>query len=1042
VLIGLDMHVRREIAVKTLLGEDETAGSTQPGSTPAGARFLREARLTAQLEHPGIVPIYEVGRRADGTLYYTMRLVRGRSLAAALTSSETMEDRLRLLHHFADMCGAVAFAHNRGVVHRDLKPQNVMIGEYAETVLIDWGLAKVKSEKENRHFERRMETLRQASINSSLEGAALGTPEFMPPEQAFGDISNIDEPSDVYSLGAVLYNLLTGRPPFEGSSPIDVLLKVQRYGQGKESIVPVRDIAPNAPPELIAIANKALHREPEQRYQSATEILEDINAFREGRKVSAYHYTRKELVRRFLRKHRALVGVTAALFVVLFCSTAALASAWSNQKRASHKDRWDISAGLVEKAEAMTLEGDLLGARIYAAAALLDSRFNPNGQFPDPSSFGSVEADAALVSLQSTLMRANHLSITRHVASFANFDSEISLLEFSPDGNLLATAGVDLTVRVWKVSNGEIVSSRVSTAEHIHAIAWAPDGKRLALGEDEDVKVWNVVGAEEPTKFGRHSAEVTALSYSPDGTQLASSSKDGSICLWGVESQKCDTRLQPKGDESYPTLLRFDRSGKQMISGGPSRHLHIWDVPSGTIRETVSVFHSGVAIARVGEDNSIWALDNDNQARRLNPETRIEDVTIHLGAGRPWIARIRLVGDPLIAVARGVAVELWDPHSGRRLEILRAHTKQVRSLSFSPDGKLLASSGMDGRINLWDISRGSPVMQPSSCTDGVTNTMQTSPDGTRMVSGNTRGQLRLWDLRAARTERTWNAHSTGVEFVAHAPDATIVSAARDGSVRRWNPEDASLLGEFRVYEKLTAHPPGFALSLDGRLLAAGDAGFEAHLWSVDRGERLRSFVGHQDRVMTAAFSPDGATLATGAGDRSVRLWNVLTGQQRLDISVPDTVHSVAFAPNGTLLAESDHSLSIGLFDVATGNELTRFGTRDHHPARSLVFSPDGTYLASAHGSDGRISVWAIPSGRLIEYIDMPAAANDVAFLPKQSDIMAIPRCADFRFVAYRDVDVLQLDPLALLRQAERDAGVRLERFALVPHYESPNDSSK
>ncbi|MGC4113552.1 MAG: serine/threonine-protein kinase [Myxococcales bacterium] len=293
VLVGFDAHVGREVALKELLtGPDSPSGSAGSSSLTASARFLREARLTAQLEHPSIVPVYEVGRRDDGTLYYAMRVVRGRTLALALRSCTDVQGRLRFLHHFGDLCAAVAFAHSRGVLHRDLKPHNVMIGEFNETVLLDWGLAKIKGTTEDRRFARQMELLREVAAGETVEGAALGTPEYMPPEQAFGDLDRVDEHSDVYSLGAVLYELLTGKPPFGGRHGVEALLKVQRYGEGKEELTPVRKLEPDAPPELAAVAEKALFPQVHGRYRTARELLEEINAFMEGRRVAAYNYSR------------------------------------------------------------------------------------------------------------------------------------------------------------------------------------------------------------------------------------------------------------------------------------------------------------------------------------------------------------------------------------------------------------------------------------------------------------------------------------------------------------------------------------------------------------------------------------------------------------------------------------------------------------------------------------------------------------------------------------------------------------------------------
>ncbi|HET9158917.1 MAG TPA: serine/threonine-protein kinase [Myxococcaceae bacterium] len=313
VRVARDEIVGREVALKELLMQPGPPGHEQ--SCAARARFIREVRLVASLDHPGIVSILEFARRKDGTLFCAQKLIRGETLQSRLTLCRTLASRIQLLRSVLDACEAMGFAHSRRVIHRDLKPSNVMVGECGETVVIDWGLAKHQDESE----ETRPLLGPAGEAVVSAGGSPLGTPAYMSPEQARGDTQAVDTRSDVFSLGAILYQLLTGRPPFEGATSEHILERV-RTGE----FHPVRMLTPDAPPELAAVAERALRLQPSDRYRDAGELAAELRAYLTGGQVRAYRYSGWELIRKLAASHRALTaGVAAASGALLVAALVA-----------------------------------------------------------------------------------------------------------------------------------------------------------------------------------------------------------------------------------------------------------------------------------------------------------------------------------------------------------------------------------------------------------------------------------------------------------------------------------------------------------------------------------------------------------------------------------------------------------------------------------------------------------------------------------------------------------------------------------------------
>ncbi len=349
-----DLYLDRQVAVKELIdpGED------------AQRRFVREALITARLQHPAIVPIYDAGQSGEEGPFYAMKLVAGRSLADALAEATTLEQRLALLPSVIAVADAMAYAHSEKIIHRDLKPQNVLVGDYGETVLIDWGLAKDLAVLDRRTEADSVGPYRAASSTTeTMDGAVLGTPAFMAPEQAIGE--DVDERADVYALGAMLYHLGAGVPPHGGASVDEMLVKV-----ATGDIVPLMEREPRIPADLAAVVGKAMQHDPAKRYPTARELAEDLHKFQTGQLVGAKTYTRGERLRRWLRKNRRVVAVASVAFAILTAY-----GVWSLQRITAERRRAEDEAAhaTAAAAEASTqrdvaiAQAMLVRARQYAA---------------------------------------------------------------------------------------------------------------------------------------------------------------------------------------------------------------------------------------------------------------------------------------------------------------------------------------------------------------------------------------------------------------------------------------------------------------------------------------------------------------------------------------------------------------------------------------------------------------------------------------------------------------------------------------------------
>jgi len=940
ILKAYDRRLGRSVALKELL---HTSGD-------AAARFVREALVTARLQHPAIVPVYEAGHWTDGSPFYAMKLVSGRSLQEVIGQTRSLEERLALLPNMIAIAEAVAYAHSEGIVHRDLKPANVLVGSFGETVLIDWGLAKHIAEAGDSGDPTLPYPV--ATQDLTIAGSVLGTPAYMAPEQARG--TPADQRGDVYALGAMLYHLLSGGPPYSGNSAKEVLQKVALAS----APTPVEDSQPRAPPDLCAIVRKAMAPNPVDRYPTANELAADLKRFQTGQLVSAHVYSPLSLVLRWIARHRATVTVATVLALALIATAVVSvqrivrernrAEARTNelilmQARSSLES--DPSATLAWLKTYPTNIGGWGALRVIAADAkqrgiarhvlkghqgnVTALAFLPGG---DRLASTSFDYTVRIWDLDSSRSRV----LTGH-------EDVVTLLAASPDGKTLATfaAGLDLLVRIWDVETGTLIQA-LPVEKRVWFVAFSPDGKSLAsCGDDGMVRLWDLSSGQARV-LGNHPDRVYHVAFSPDGSKLASTSRDGSVRLWDLRSGR--GRELDRHSASANRAV-FSPDERQLASCSDDKTIKLWDLASGssiTLRghedwvNEIRFSPDGRTLASASEDKSIrlWDLEGHPTKVLHGHENAVKYVAFSPD------------GRTLASGSTDKTVRLWNLADGESW-VLRGHSGPVRVVEFSPAGDTVASASEDDTLRVWEVARRPSVLRSAKPVRHIAF----SPDSDLLLSGGDDRTVRLWNLRSGEL-RELLGHEGAINWVAFFPDgSTVASGSSDKTIRLWSLET----GASRVLEGHSDAVNTLLITKDGKTLISGSSDASIRLWDV-RSEKSEELRGHTNEVDSLALSPSNRLLASTGRDMTVRLWNLLTHQTQLVGTMDSRVRRVAFSKDERFLAAA--SIPVRLWDLRTGKAQDLPGQR--LKAVDLAFSVDGKLVSG--GIDKRLTVWDPSSG--------------------------------------------------------------------------------
>lgn len=885
-------------------------------------RFRAEAEAAGQLQHPNIVAIHEVGE-CEGQHFFSMDYVEGRSLADLVRDGPFPPDRAA--RYVKTLAEAVHYAHQHGVLHRDLKPSNVLIDAHDQPRITDFGLAK------------RLE--RPDDLTPSNH--PLGTPGYMSPEQAAGKVRGLTTAADVYGLGAILYDLLTGCPPFVADTPFSTMRAVVEEEPVPPWIVRRRLAAqrPNSEvrspkhtrnpqaesaaagggfrrsvfgllsgfgfraSDLDIICLKCLEKHPARRYASAAALAEDLDRCLRHEPI---HARPGGLWRHGVKWARRRPAVAALAATVMLAGTGFVAQLTASRARVQTA----LARMRIHVAEDYFTDNPSIGLA-YLARVLRD----------DPGN--AVAAERLLSALSQRHFLLPRTPPLRHGAA-------VNGARFSTDGRWVVTASEDGTARVWEAGTGQPAGPPLRHAGPVRWAEFSADGERVATASaDGTARVWAAGTGQALTPPLVHRGAVSGARFSPNGRVLATASDDHTARVWEAGTGRPLTPPLVHGNRLF--TLAFTPDGQRLVTAAADSAAHIWEVATG--REAARLQHANWVCAATFSADGRW----------------------------------------LATGAYDKAARVWDAIAGEPVTPPLQHRAALRSVEFSGDGRWLLTGTMSGTAEIWDWQRvrdQTAAARPAVLIELKGSALfaaRFSPECGRLAVASVEGTVQLWQPATGQRLGEPMRHGGPVFSAEFSPDGgSLLTASADGTACLWDARQAPPLGLTLLPaasgDSNAIHDAVF--SHDGRLAATASRNGEVRLWNTASGQAaLPDPLRHQKAVNTVRFSPDDRRLLTASRDTTARLWDLASGKpvgaaMRHDCAQPGLA-TAEFSADGRKVVTGAYCGLAEVWEAGTGlrlSPLLRSSTAGD--IRSAVFSPDGNWFATADDG-GSAQIWSV-----------------------------------------------------------------------------------